>query len=415
MTAFFETELGGAAPLTKKDQLVFVEYVESFRQYQDTIPEVDSMMMDGVMSYDTTGYRYEDSGKSISRGPGSYFFWDTYMRDIPFTKTQTFYSIGKVFDIFINSNKMTFPTVYTDSEFWKIFDFKFLAGGPFKAQQVENQEQLIVISRKACGEYFGNGDSDFESVIGKEIILDRKHFKVIGVIDRVNNSMRALQAAAYVPLTNMDSKLLSNKKSLNGRFSAVFLAENSSTVSKVKEELVKKSTLIPMPNPTQFNQLAYYPGNFIEMYVFKASGMFDDPEKSYQYVKGIMLFLLLLFFMLPTLNLINLNVSRIMERSSEIGVRKAFGANSGNILFQFVFENIVLTLIGGIIGFVLALLLINVINGSDFLNGVLLTFNYKVFIYSLLICLFFGILSGFIPAYRMSRIHIINALKNNQL
>jgi len=415
MTAFFETELGGAAPLTKKDQLVFIDYIESFRQYQDTIPEVDSIMMDGTMSYDTTGYRYEDSGRSMSRGPGAYFFWDTYMRDIPFTQTQSFYSIGKVFDIFLNSNKLTFPTVYTDAEFWKIFDFKFLAGTSFKTQQVQNQEQVIVISRKACGEYFGNEDSDFESVIGKEIILDRKHFKVIGVIDLVNNSMSLLKASAYIPLTNMDSKMLANKERLNGQFKGVFLAEHPSKVDNVKEELVKKSEVIPMPNPDQFNQLEYFPGSFLEMYVSNTTRMFNDPEKSYRYGIGIFTFLLILFFMLPTLNLINLNVSRILERSSEIGVRKAFGANSGNILFQFVFENIVLTLIGGIIGFVLALLLINVINGSDFLNGTILSFNYKVFIYSLLICLFFGILSGFIPAYRMSRIHIINALKNNQL
>jgi putative ABC transport system permease protein len=104
-----------------------------------------------------------------------------------------------------------------------------------------------------------------------------------------------------------------------------------------------------------------------------------------------------------------------MERSSEIGVRKAFGAHSGNILFQFVFENIVLTFIGGIIGFVLAILLLNTINGSNFLNGTTLSFNYIVFIYSFLICLGFGILSGFLPAYKMSRVHIVNAIKNNQL
>ena len=414
MTAFFETELGGTAPLSKQDQMVFIEHIESFRQYQDTIPEIDSIMMDGKMSYDTTGYRYEDSGRSMSRGPGSYFFWDTYMRDIPFTKTQTFYA-SSVYDIFLNSNKLTFPTTYTDAEFWNIFDFKFLAGGPFRPQQVENQEQVVVLSRKACGEYFGNGDKDFESIIGKEVTFDKKIFTVVGIVDRVNNSLSYLRASAFVPLTNMNSKILSSRKRLNGQFSSVFLAENSNQINNVKKELKKKSQVIPLPNPDQFNQLEYFPGSFMETYVNKTTRMFNDPEKSYRYGMGIMTFLLILFFMLPTLNLINLNVSRILERSSEIGVRKSFGANSRNILFQFVFENVILTFIGGVIGFVLALLLINIINGSDFLDGVLLSFNFKVFFYSLLICLFFGILSGFIPAYRMSKIHIIKALKSNQL
>ena len=130
---------------------------------------------------------------------------------------------------------------------------------------------------------------------------------------------------------------------------------------------------------------------------------------------GVISFFIVLFFLLPTLNLINLNVSRIMERSSEIGVRKAFGASSKTILFQFVFENIILTIIGGIIGFTLALILIYVINDSQVLEDTILNFNFKVFIYSLLICLFFGILSGLIPAWRMSKVHIVNALKQNQL
>ena len=50
--------------------------------------------------------------------------------------------------------------------------------------------------------------------------------------------------------------------------------------------------------------------------------------------------------LLPAVNLVNLNISRIMERASEIGVRKAFGASSRTLVGQFVVENLVLTLVG---------------------------------------------------------------------
>ncbi|MEO0338783.1 MAG: FtsX-like permease family protein, partial [Bacteroidota bacterium] len=93
----------------------------------------------------------------------------------------------------------------------------------------------------------------------------------------------------------------------------------------------------------------------------------------------------------------------------------AFGAHSSTILFQFVFENVILTFLGGIIGLVLAIVLLNIINSSNALGEISLGFNVRVFIYSFLICLTFGILSGIIPAYRMSRLHISNALKQNQL
>ena len=412
ITAFFQTELGGDAPLGKKDQLVYLDYIETFKQYQDTIPEVDSTMMDGVMRYDTTGFKYEDSGRSMSRGPGSIKFWTTHMEDVPFVKTRTIYTAYQSFDIFINSNKLTFSSTFTDGNFFDIYNFKFLAGGGFGNQQVENQAQVVILSKEACKAYFAI-ERYFDAAIVKEITLDRKNYEVIGVINRVNNSFSFLKSDVFIPYTNLPAETL-NKERFNGLFSCTFMAESSSKVSNVKEELTKRSKVIPLPNPERHDQLEYYPATFGERYAWTIMRM-ETPAESYKYALGALIFLLTLFFMLPTLNLINLNISRIMERSSEIGVRKAFGAHSGNILFQFVFENIVLTFIGGIIGFVLAMLLLNAINGSNFLNGTILSFNYKVFIYSFLICLGFGVLSGFLPAWRMSRVHIVNAIKNNQL
>ena len=67
-----------------------------------------------------------------------------------------------------------------------------------------------------------------------------------------------------------------------------------------------------------------------------------------------MLLVMFLFMALPTLNLVNINLSRILERSSEIGVRKAFGASSRTLVGQFVMENVILTLVGGALALVLS-------------------------------------------------------------
>jgi len=122
--------------------------------------------------------------------------------------------------------------------------------------------------------------------------------------------------------------------------------------------------------------------------------------------------LLSLFILLPTLNLINLNVSRILERSSEIGVRKAFGADRTVLLTQFIVENVVQTFIGGLIGLGLALLMMYLINDAKLMGDVILKVNYRFFIYSFLICILFGVVSGFLPAYRMSKLHVVSALKS---
>jgi putative ABC transport system permease protein len=115
--------------------------------------------------------------------------------------------------------------------------------------------------------------------------------------------------------------------------------------------------------------------------------------------------------LLPTVNLININVSRILERASEIGVRKTFGASSWTLVGQFVIENVVLTLIGGLIGFVLSFAVLRGITAAGILAHAEFHMNYRVFLIGMLMTLFFGLFSGVYPAWRMSRLHPVQALR----
>lgn len=119
----------------------------------------------------------------------------------------------------------------------------------------------------------------------------------------------------------------------------------------------------------------------------------------------------LLFLMLPTVNLVNLNVSRIMERASEIGVRRAFGASSRTLIGQFVVENLVLTLIGGLVGFVLSALVLQAISAAGLFPYASLHINVRVFLYGVGLSVLFGLISGVYPAWRMSRLHPVAALR----
>jgi len=121
--------------------------------------------------------------------------------------------------------------------------------------------------------------------------------------------------------------------------------------------------------------------------------------------------IVLLFMLLPALNLININISRIMERSSEIGVRKAFGASGKTLVGQFIVENMILTFLGCVIGLALSFVILQIINSSDLISHMQLRINFTVLIFSILACLVFGFLSGVYPAWRMSRVQVVTALK----
>ncbi len=141
-----------------------------------------------------------------------------------------------------------------------------------------------------------------------------------------------------------------------------------------------------------------------------ASTFFDENRRAILY--SILIVLVLMLMGLPAINLVNVNVSRILERASEIGVRKAFGAPAKALLWQFIIENIFITFLGGAFALVLSFLIIQLINNSGWIAYADLTINLAVFAVSIAVCLVFGLLSGVLPAFRMSKLTIVDALKS---
>jgi len=82
---------------------------------------------------------------------------------------------------------------------------------------------------------------------------------------------------------------------------------------------------------------------------------------------------------------------------------------------QFVVENLVLTLLGALVGLVLAALMLSALNSSGFLPYARLALNFRVFFYGLAMAVFFGILSGVYPAWRMSKLHPVQALRGRSV
>ena len=122
---------------------------------------------------------------------------------------------------------------------------------------------------------------------------------------------------------------------------------------------------------------------------------------------------MLLFLLLPALHLVNLNIGRIEERTSEIGVRKSFGASAHTLVGQFVTENVLLTLVGGALSLPLSwgILGLVALGGVAYMDvGVLI----RTFFYGVLLAVFFGVVSGAYPAWKMARLHPVKALTGRE-
>lgn len=406
ITAVLDNELGAHPPISDIDKMAFIHEVSKKRIRIDTVYDRDTSVENGIAKIDST-MRIRESNDMTSTSSASFSLLDNHFRKLPYVENYCFYAQGRVYDVFKNNAKIAMESIYVDASYWQVFDFPFIEGGPFSNTAVQNQEQVVIINKKTKEAYFGSE----ENVLGKEMLLEGKHFKVLGVIGDFGISRPFVKSDLYLPYTHMQAASL-NDPDLLGSFEAAFTLEKSSRLKALKAEVKRITGGIELPADQEFNHLEVNALTFVEIYSQNLIYN-EDATVSKYYMILILSGLLGLFIFLPTINLININVTRILERSSEIGVRKAFGANQSNLLTQFVFENIVLSLIGGIIGLVLAVVLIFIINDSQVLGDSKLSFQASTFFYSFLISLFFGIISGFIPAWRMSKIHIVNALKEN--
>ena len=105
----------------------------------------------------------------------------------------------------------------------------------------------------------------------------------------------------------------------------------------------------------------------------------------------------------------NIMLVSVTERTREIGLRKALGATRRKILTQFLIESMVLTLLGGLIGLGLAVVLTNILGNS--IAEIKPYISINVAIGSLIFSALIGMVFGILPANKASKLDPIEALR----
>jgi putative ABC transport system permease protein len=351
----------------------------------------------------------DSSGTGRSQGPMSYKFLNEQVRTLTLPERVTInsFALGSSTDIYAGSQKIKVTPKYTDAEFWQVMDFTFLEGKPYDEQMIRNGDPVVVITDKIRDYYFGKTN---ESVIGKTIDVENVRYRVIGVVLGVPVTRTYSYGDMYLPYTNPKSNY--QNKGSRGTFTAVVLAKNAADRKAIQEEFQSRIDRIPLPgveNGFKFWKVEVKMLPYTESWLDQLLNNGPGIRTLFYSVLGFIVFMLL---GLPALNLVNLNVSRILERASEIGVRKAFGAPVSTLLWQFIVENVFITLIGGVIALILSIGVIYLINQSGWIAYADLTINLNVLAISLLVCLVFGFLSGVLPAFRMAKLSIVTVLKS---
>ena len=133
---------------------------------------------------------------------------------------------------------------------------------------------------------------------------------------------------------------------------------------------------------------------------------------------------LAVILLVPSLNLCGLSNSRMQQRFSELGVRKAFGATRGVLIRQILNENMVLTLLGGFVGLLFSYLAVyvlrtwlftnsfNIGTSGDFSLSMGALFSPVVFLLAFAFCFVINMLSAGLPAWMAARRPIVDSLND---
>jgi putative ABC transport system permease protein len=333
--------------------------------------------------------------------PG-YALLDRYARDLPGAELMSISTGAQPAYSYPNGGRVEMNLKRTDGAFWQVFDFEFLEGAPFTAEDDARGNAVAVINDATRRRLFG-GDA-----VGKSIDVDGQTFRVVGVVADVSILRLVPFSDVWVPLGT--SKSDSYKRELVGNMMGVVVARDSSDFDAIRQELQSRLARADLSQYRGFTELEATPETLFEFGAAQVLGQQAERGNTTLLLALIGL-AMLLFMLLPTINLTNLNVSRILERAPEIGVRKAFGASSGTLVGQFLVENVVITLAGGLLAFALSQVVLSALSSSGLIQYADLRVNYRVFLYGLGIATVFGLVSGVYPAWKMSRLDAVVALK----
>lgn len=301
------------------------------------------------------------------------------------------------------------PLLLTDADFWKIYQFRFLSGKPFTQADFQSGIKTAVIAESVARRLYQSVDA----AIGKPIQINFTTYTVCGVVEDVNRFCEFAWSEVYAPYS---SNAIANKVETGetqGNHIITILAHNAEDFEAIRNEVSRGMAQLNTTLGEKESQLMGQPDNFRTQLNRKFANSYENLDAAY-WKYGIMIGIILL---VPAINLSGLTHTRMRRRLEELGIRKSFGATQGELVWQVLNENFILTLIGGILGLVLSYLCLWLMGGWLLQTawGATATMNVSmvspvVFLVALGFCMALNLLSAYLPAWRVAHTPIVDSL-----
>ena len=323
------------------------------------------------------------------------------------------------------SNETYTPIIQlVDHGFWEVFTFNFISGKPFTEVDVESNLPKAVISESMANRYFATSDAT-----GKYLDFDGNKIQVCGVVKDGSTASMTTMGEVYLPL--YFSGLLVQYQadvSLSGSIALYLTAPSSGEMELLRAEVQEVVKQYDLQYEDMVNNLIGQPDVWWKNYFREVCNNEPDIAAS---VRGILYMVLALLF-IPAMNLCGMISSRMDERLSELGVRKAYGATNHSLIGQVLTENLLLTVVGALIGLALAYFIVltgsewvmKIMDAGNVLSGMIVTYpmtfhlemliNLPLFLTVLGLCLLLNLVSALVPTVLALRHPIIYSIHSKR-
>ena len=326
----------------------------------------------------------------------------TFKQAMEFKKNYNFHSAKVSVNTFCKwnstvkyTNKKTNPNIRLvgiDENYLSATSYDIAAGRNFSPVEIQNGDHKIIIGHDLNENLF-NGKSDL--ALGKAVQIGNTKYTVIGVLESKGASMTASHdRRVFIPL-------------LNAKRYYGTAQRNYSLMASVSDPLqIENAVSAAVGTMRNIRRLKASQDNDFE--IRKSDGILETLKDLTTELRLATIAIALMTLVGAAIGLMNIMLVSVTERTREIGVRKALGATRFNILFQFLMEAVVITLMGGLLGIILG-----VIAGyalAYYIEGqFIIPYNWMAL--GIFVCIVVGTLSGLYPALKASRLDPIESLR----
>ncbi len=275
-----------------------------------------------------------------------------------------------------------------------IRNFTVAAGRFFSNRDIKGRSPICILGAKIAGDFFKE-----KSPLNQRIRINSSSYRVVGVMARKGQvGSQNADDQVFLPLSTFQAK--------HGRFWWRGRVATANIQAASAGKMDEASSQITALMRTQHRRRPDQPDDITVNNQAEIAAVAEQTTRTFTFLLASIAGVSLL---VGGIGIMNIMLVSVTERTREIGVRKAIGAKRRDILWQFLIESVVLSVLGGIIGIVLGV-------GGALLLGTL-SADYSPIITLAPIILAFGfaaavgIFFGFYPAQKASRLNPIEALR----